>query len=72
MVSLAPRTWHFHGARLIVPAPDAQLTEAVPAPALDPATRLDNARVDAPQSNGYGGDAWHHGPWERGGWGYII
>ncbi len=56
-----PRTWHFHGARLTDRAPDAQLPEFVAAPALDPATRLDSARVVLPQGDGEGRDACRQG-----------
>jgi hypothetical protein len=53
-------TWHIHGAVRPRP-PDAQLPVVVVAPALDPATRLDDARVAVPQGNGGGGDTWVRG-----------
>ena len=56
-------TWHSHGAVLIRSAPDAQLPVAVVAPALDPASHLDRARVKSTQGDGGGGDAWGHGGW---------
>jgi hypothetical protein len=42
---------------LTLRAPDAQLAVAVVAPALDPATLLDRARVVVPQGDSDGGDA---------------
>ena len=55
------RTWHRHGARLLRGVSYAQLPVNVEAPALDPAARLDRARVEIPQGDGGGGDAYGHG-----------
>ncbi len=54
-------TCHSHGARLIRRAPDPQLPEVVPAPAHDPATRHDGARVGNPSGDGGGEEAWEEG-----------
>ncbi len=55
-------TRHSHGAGLLQVAPDTQLPVVVASPALDPATRLDRARVVGPQCDCGGGDACDH--WE--------
>jgi hypothetical protein len=56
-----PRTWYSHGTPLIYVTPNAKLPVAVRSPALDPATRLDCARVREPQGDGGGGDACRDG-----------
>jgi hypothetical protein len=50
-----------HGAGLLRGVPGAQLPVVAIAQALDPATRLDRARVRVPQGDGGGGDAWGQG-----------
>ncbi len=54
-------TWHRHGARLLRRAPDPQLPEVIAAPAHDPATRHDGARVGIPRGDVGGGEAWKEG-----------
>jgi hypothetical protein len=58
---LSSRTWHPHGARLLRRAPDPQLAELVVAPAHDPATQHDGARVQSSRGDGGGGEAWEEG-----------
>ncbi len=51
-------TRHISRTRRIRPAADAQLPVAVAAPALDPASAHNCARVETSQGDGNGGEAW--------------
>ena len=63
---MRPGTLHVHRTPRVRVAADAQLPVAVVAPALDPATGRNNARMRPTRGDGDGGHAWRR-RWKGGG-----